>query len=615
MPRGTSKSKSSGMATVPLKRKDKRTRAYFPKNWLLDLQVRVLNFRNLISTIKVTWIAKINHNLRKRRVKCDEKKPDCSRCEASGFKCDGYSVESFSQAHKRAIVVEKSQPKRKSSATHRAILPSKAPKAARINIRVLRPRSPIFETEQEYRLFCFFAENTTRRLCGFFELKLWSHLMLQAGEQEQPIRHAMSAIGALDLILQIKEQKSYSPIARSIIEDHHIFAIKQYDKAVRLMKADITERGHSLRTALLFCLLIVCFENLYGAQQSATLHIIAGIRLIEAYHHDHTSGSDIPQLKKSEKPDAPVDSVTFGISSPVPSDVEDEIYQAFGLLEIASLSFNVEGRGMAYHMLAKDSGSLCVKNMPSRFASLPEAKAYWDLIMRRLLHLLPTLNTAQATMRGYEDNNETAIIAKPSSTVIEEKERYLAELISWHEAFTPVFQKCLLFPSSKDFAGATILKMRWILCRIAINSALIPSQVALDQYLEDFREVLNSAKGLMSHPAWTGKFTFDSGIIGQIYVVALKCRNYQIRSEAISLLLSESWREGVWDSAVAGNVARAVVGLEEEGREAGFIPERKRVYQTSMRFDLQKRTGTVKCFRNSSNPSERGSPITKSIKW
>ncbi|ATZ57742.1 hypothetical protein BCIN_15g02830 [Botrytis cinerea B05.10] len=101
MPRGTSKSKSSGMATVPLKRKDKRTRAYFPK------------------TRTGCWTC------RKRRVKCDEKKPDCSRCEASGFKCDGYSVESFSQAHKRAIVVEKSQPKRKSSATHRAILPSK----------------------------------------------------------------------------------------------------------------------------------------------------------------------------------------------------------------------------------------------------------------------------------------------------------------------------------------------------------------------------------------------------------------------------------------------------------------------------------------------------------
>ncbi|KAF7945288.1 hypothetical protein EAE96_010066 [Botrytis aclada] len=592
MPRGTSK--SSGTTAVPLKRKDKRTRAYFPK------------------TRTGCWTC------RKRRVKCDEEKPHCARCEASGFKCDGYSVDAFSQAHKRASVVHKSQPKRKSSVTHRALLPSKAPKSPRINIRVLRPRCPIIESEQEYRYFCFFTEYTTRRLCEFFESKLWSHLMLQAGEQERPVRHAMSAIEALDLILHTKEQKPHSPVARSTIEEHHIFAIKQYDKAVRLMKEDITERGHSLRTALIFCLLIVCFENLYGAQQSATVHIIAGIRLIEAYHHEQTSRSDTYHLQKPEKPeksDASPDSVTFGISSPVPSDVEDEIYQAFGLLEIASLSFNVDGRGMAYHMLAKDSGSSCVKNMPSRFVSLPEAKAYWDLIMRRLLYLLPTLNTAQATMRGYEDSNETGIITKPSSAVIEEKERYLAELISWHEAFTPVLQKCLLFPSNRDFAGATILKLRWILCRIAINSALIPSQVALDHYLEDFRQVLNSAKSLMSHPAWTGKFTFDSGIVRQIYVVALKCRNYAIRSEAISLLLSKSWREGVWDSTVAGNIARAVVSLEEEGREAGFIPESKRVYQTSMRFDLQKRTGTVKCFRNIGNPSEREHPITKSIKW
>ncbi|KAF7948090.1 uncharacterized protein EAE97_003501 [Botrytis byssoidea] len=394
MPRGASK--SSGMTSIPLKRKDKRTRAYFPK------------------TRTGCWTC------RKRRVKCDEEKPHCARCKASGFKCDGYSVDAFSQAHKRASVVQKPQPKRKSSVTNRAILPSKASKTARINIRVLRPRTPIVETEQEYRYLCFFTENTTRRLCGFFESKLWSHLMLQAGEQERPIRHAMSAIGALDLILHTKEQKPHSLVTRSTIEEHHIFAIKQYEKAVRLMKTDIAERGHSLRTALLFCLLIVCFENLYGTQQSATVHIIAGIRLIEAYHHDHTSRSDKSPLQKAEESNASTDPVTFGMASPVPSDVEDEIYQAFGLLEIASLSFNLDGRGMAYHMLAKDSGSSCVKNMPSRFVSLPEAKAYWDLIMRRLLHLLPTLNTAQATMRGYEDDNETAIITKPSSAVIEE---------------------------------------------------------------------------------------------------------------------------------------------------------------------------------------------------
>lgn len=440
--------------------------------------------------------------------------------------------------------------------------------------------------------------------------------MLQAGEQEQPIRHAAAAIGALDIILHSREQRSCSPAARSTIEEHHIFALKQYDKAIKSMKANITRRGHSLRTALLFCLLIVCFENLYGTQQSATAHIKAGIHLIEEYHHEHLTRSEISQPKKAEKYNASVNPVTFGIFSPVPSDIEDELYQAFGLLEIASLSFNPDGRGMAYHMLAKDSGSSCVKNMPSVFASLLEAKTYWDLIMRRLLHLLPTLNSAQATMRGYEDDNETTfVITKATLAGMEEQQRYLTEVISWHDAFVPVLHKCRLAPHSKDFAAATILKLRWILCRIAVSSALISSQVFLDNYLEDFREVLNSAKALMSHPAWTGKFTFDSGIISQIYVVALKCRNFPIRSEAISLLLSKSWREGVWDSILAGNIAKAVVALEEEGRESGFVPESKRVYRTSMRFDLQQRTGIVKCFRNSNIPPERSCPITKEFKW
>ncbi|KAA8564613.1 hypothetical protein EYC84_011525 [Monilinia fructicola] len=494
-----------------------------------------------------------------------------------------------------------------------AIVSLKASNATHTTLQLLKPRSPIVETQQEYRYFSFFKEKTARRLCGFFDSNIWTQIILQAGEQEQPIRHAAAAIGALDMILLAKEQISCLSTASSNIEEHHLFALREYDKAVKLMKTDISLRGYSLRTTLLFCLLVVCFENLYGTQASATAHIKAGIRLIEAYHREHASGSE---EYKTEKQDKLQDSITFGISSPVPSVIEDEIYQAFGLLEIAFMSFNDNARGMAYHILAKNSGSSCMEKMPPTFVSLPEAKAYWDLIMRRLMHLLPTLNATQATMRGHEDDNKTPlVITEASSAGIDEQQRYLAELISWEKAFSPVYQNCRIFPNSKDFAGATILRLRWILCRIAVSSALISSQVALDNYLEDFREVLNSAKALMSHPAWTGMFTFDSGIISQVYIVALKCRDFTVRSEAISILLSKSWREGVWDSALAGNIARAVVSLEEEGRQSGFIPESKRVYKTSMQFDLQRRTGTVKCFRNSSIISERSSPITKSIKW
>ncbi|KAB8292163.1 hypothetical protein EYC80_007906 [Monilinia laxa] len=514
------------------------------------------------------------------------------------------------------IITHSPQPFARPTSIDPATISLKAFNASHTSLQVLKPKIPIVETQQEYRYFSFFKEKTARRLCGFFDSNIWTHIILQAGEQEQPIRHAAAAIGALDLILHTKERISCLSTASSNIEEHHIFALRQYDKAVKLMKTDISLRGHSLRTTLLFCLLVVCFENLYGTQASATAHIKAGIRLIEAYHREHASGSEEYRVKKTERQDNLQDSITFGISSPVPSVIEDEIYQAFGLLEIAFMSFNDNGRGMAYHILAKNSGSSCMEKMPPSFASLPEAKAYWDLIMRRLMHLLPTLNATQATMRGQEDDSKTPmVITEASSARIDEQQRYLTELMSWEKAFSPVYRKCRILPNSKDFAGATILRLRWILCRIAVSSALISSQVALDNYLEDFREVLNSAKALMSHPAWTGMFTFDSGIISQVYIVALKCRDFTIRSEAISTLLSKTWREGVWDSALAGNIARAVVSLEEEGRQSGFIPESKRVYQTSMQFDLRRRTGIVKCFRNSSILSERSCPITKSIKW
>jgi hypothetical protein len=439
--------------------------------------------------------------------------------------------------------------------------------------------------------------------------------MLQSAEQEASIRHAVIAIAALDMILQVEEMAlaSRSRVHASMIEGHHVFALKQYGQALSSKTIAMAGRRHTLRTDLLFCLLTICFEAIYGTYESARSHMDVGLRLIESIQQDHALKRRSLKREATTQ-DSSKNLVTFGISSPIPSEIEDELYQAFGLLEISSMSFKADPRGMPYHMLAKNSGAMNMERMPSTFASVGAAKAYWDLIMRRLMHLMPTIFSAHA--HSYGNGKHAPSTTNPRLiAAIKEQQKYLKELTSWWSAFSPVLEKSRRDPDSKDFAGASILHLRWIICHMALLSVMTPVQTALDENLPDFRKVVELAKGLLSHPAWTGTFTFESGIIPPIYVVATKCRDYAVRSEAVALLLSRTWREGVWDSSVAGSVAKAVVAIEEEGREDGYLPEHKRVYQTAMEVDLHQRTGSVKCFINSQCPPMERRAKVRHFKW
>ncbi|KAM3068966.1 hypothetical protein ACMFMG_004143 [Clarireedia jacksonii] len=549
---------------------------------------------------------------KKRRIKCDEGRPACQKCITTGFKCDGYP------SGPAGVGSGGAPETRLRSTAARRVSRSKMTGLNTVGtkLKLIRPRSTIVETEQENRYFRSFIEKTSQRISGFYHSKIWSKIMLQSAEREPPIRHALIAIAALDMMLQVGEmaQGSRSRVYASMIEGHHVFALQQYSKALNSKTVAMAGRRHTLKADLLFCLVTICFEAIYGAHESARSHMDVGLRLIETIQQDHTL-----KRKRFPKMEAITQNslkslVTFGISSPIPSELEDEIYQAFGLLEISNMSFRPDSRGMPYHMLAKDSGAMNMQKMPSTFADIIAAKTYWDLIMRRLMHLMPTLLGAHQPL--YENSKHVSPTTSPRMiAAIKEQQKYLKELASWWSAFSPVLEKCRGDPDSKEFAGATMLHSRWIICHMALSFALTPAQTALDDRIADFRKVLGLAKSVLSHPARAGKFTFETGVMPQIYVVAIKCRDYAIRSEAVALLTSSAWREGIWDSSVAGGAAKSIVAIEEQGREDGYLPEHKRVVQTAMEVNLRRRTGSVKCYLNSQVPPMERPVMVKHFKW
>jgi hypothetical protein len=167
-----------------------------------------------------------------------------------------------------------------------------------------------------------FCEKVTTQLAGFVDSPIWNQLVLQASEQNEAIRHAIIAVGALDITLQAsKATTQVDPMVA--MDEHHRFAITQYSKAITKMRISISENQHSLRTTLLTALLIICFECLHGNHESAIAQMKSGLDLLEDW-----LGSQEPPLIDEAYGAHPsgrkYDASTFGLRSPAPDTIEDE---------------------------------------------------------------------------------------------------------------------------------------------------------------------------------------------------------------------------------------------------------------------------------------------------
>lgn len=184
-----------------------------------------------------------------RRVKCDESKPTCQRCTSTGRKCDGYVSD---------ILPSNPHDQHAAAIIHRVIV-----------------RIP--GTAQEKRGFQYFITNTARELTGYYTSSFWEYLILQASAAEPSLRHAVIAIAALHEEFSNRRLGGVSP-------DHgnaeSPFAINQYMKAVSHLRRSLSAGKQAPLTALMSCLLFICFDYLRGHFDSAMMHLQSGLDIL-----------------------------------------------------------------------------------------------------------------------------------------------------------------------------------------------------------------------------------------------------------------------------------------------------------------------------------------------
>ncbi|KAM3513154.1 hypothetical protein MY11210_003179 [Beauveria gryllotalpidicola] len=557
-------------------------------------------------------------NCKKRRIKCDEKRPECTQCVRSGKACVGYPPPS---RHARPPMEIRIAPK-PLAAMHPATAPPTGAEAQPMGISMLQkqivlpPRRPGRRRKmmEQYRslsasaahpnlhrpsmalplqpteimYFELFRLHTASQLSGYFNSNFWTQRVLQECHNESAVRHSVIALGALYKTLELSFEASYDVDMQwhtdSIVTHWHV-AVKQYSDACNAVLSVAGDTIHSHNTRLIAIILLACFDSFIGDHKQAIIQIQTGLGILGQLQ-GHRSSSLLVALNTAP----------------------DELVTLFGRLAIQAKSYDLAFHFPQPYIIrlgstsehpdspGSDTSSSSIIGSPPRegiFETLAEARLASDRLCMALLMFVEQLHAAKT-------NPSYVLPAAWKKYGMGLKDR----LTAWSDAFEPILAS-RFHPNMPyiERAGIAALKMFQVNANIIFLMLFCDNEVQFDSFMPHFKMIVDLGWEVVSadesrfaaerhaqtpsRPHYghgtkgafkAGKygagrlkpsFSADLGIVPPLFVVATKCRDPWLRRQAIQLLKSSARREGMWDSELTSNIATWVMQLEEQGVPGG----------------------------------------------
>ncbi|KAE8317249.1 hypothetical protein BDV41DRAFT_37489 [Aspergillus transmontanensis] len=192
------------------------------------------------------WICKI------RKVKCDEAKPYCRRCESTGRKCL-YKLDGGSER-----VAESPMP----------------------SIRHTQPSSDLItHALRERRAFEYYCHQAGPAIAGRFGNQFWMSVVLKACRSEPAVWDGINTIG---LLYENLDPFLGPPMVVEALPSVNIpkEALAWYSRSVENTRSRIAQNKASIDMALITCVLYICAEMLQGDVAKAIRLYEQAVRLI-----------------------------------------------------------------------------------------------------------------------------------------------------------------------------------------------------------------------------------------------------------------------------------------------------------------------------------------------
>lgn len=553
------------------------------------------------------------NNCKRRRIKCDEKRPACTQCVRSKKQCAGYPPPPRDKFQKAQVLAPKPpQPSLQLAvATTRPLIQSTPvlvldpttplpiyrptpPVSPEYSALILREPSAIPFGIGESQYFQLFRDYTASELSGFFDSSFWTRRVLQECHSEDSIRHAVVALGALYKTLEkMSESPPGSPSGVERLDHasrHWEVAFKHYSLAIKAVVSSASHGQAGKRTSLMASVLLACFDSFIGDHKQAIQQIRSGLALLETLRAERRHAS----LPQPEEP------------------VEQDLIQMFTRLVIQAKSYD-----MAFHFpqpyvirltpkaggttpspSCADGGppiSTTWAQIPEVFASLHDGRLAWDTLCERIMRFTEEMS-AYVKLTPM---NILPIDFKQYGRVFDE------QMEAWSNAFDPILiSRMAPAKSTQEKTATAVLKMNQIMGRILFNMTFSDSESQFDQFLVFFRQIVNLAMEVIGDEErraaakrcpnpdycqhrpthldifggeYTARhikpsFSADLGIVPPLFVVATKCRDRLIRQQAIQLLRTSARREGMWDSELCAQIGSWIAMIEEEDDGIADVP-------------------------------------------
>ncbi|RMZ66291.1 Transcriptional regulatory moc3 [Pyrenophora seminiperda CCB06] len=222
-----------------------------------------------------------------RRVKCDETKPSCIKCTSTGRTCEGYAPPPPRKPRTRRSKYDVLQIRLVHSIDASfdtpdvgVILNSDVSDPAypwRVPRSLNRVRNRV--DQDESRGLAYYRTRVSNGISSFFDIDFWNTLVLQVGEEEPVVRHAILALSSLyeagetsQLLRHPSSNDRYNFLMR--------FAVSQYTKALSMLSKRTDTDGSTLEVIMISCLVFTWIEFLRGNVDDALTHLQSGIRIL-----------------------------------------------------------------------------------------------------------------------------------------------------------------------------------------------------------------------------------------------------------------------------------------------------------------------------------------------
>jgi hypothetical protein len=511
--------------------------------------------------------------VRTRRVKCDEAKPNCKRCENFGVRCNGY--QEFSKTVK---TLSRTKPK----VGNRILIPKSeghipSPKAIHTG--------PRFVENQEYRYFLYYCQEISSQLAGPFKSQLWSHLIPQASESEPFILAAIVALGAISKSRVLSDEQI----------PHRQYALSQYLKALQGMRLSLQDSPENSRKVLIGTLLIFCFESLQGHHVAASSHASCGLAfLLQWRRNQQLSNRDHCCFRVG--PCTKCNSHSFYL---------EELYDAFTGLDLQSLLFLDRRRIGELDQVMQEDRNEAISAMPESFDTMQQSKNYLRLMMRRNIRFI---NFARAQVQekvvavGGGAATAQMIWSIPKleaydipPSITSSRSCCVLDIHRWERASQPLFSSLSSEEGDENFVMHRLLRIHVALNLILLARVFSQPEMFYDSLLPQYNTIVTLSEGIypflipssQSQPI----FRFDVGIIAALSKVALICRDKDIRYRVIDLCMeSGRYREGTWQGSTIGDITGWIADMEDVWRnEKGMIPGERRAMLLGVEATLDER--------------------------